>query len=94
MMEILWHAEEMRARGYTVAVALLACLVTAVVATLCWEPAHTWIRAWRMLRNVPGLPDVLPLGYGLVAHWSIVKDLEHVSYAIGKLEETSIHMHT
>lgn len=72
-MDVLWQAGEMRARtALNIALVLLASILVPLVA-FSWKHVATLIRAWKMLRNVPGPPDWIPMAYVTSAKNAISK---------------------
>lgn len=62
-MDALWQAGEVRApTAVMIMLVLLASILVPLVA-FSWKHVAMLIRAWKMLRNVPGPPDWIPMAY-------------------------------
>lgn len=62
-MDALWQAGEVCApTAVMIMLVLLASILVPLVA-FSWKHVAMLIRAWKMLRNVPGPPDWIPMAY-------------------------------
>lgn len=62
-MDALWQSGEVRApTAVMIMLVLLASILVPLVA-FSWKHVAMLIRAWKMLRNVPGPPDWIPMAY-------------------------------
>ncbi|KAK8783156.1 hypothetical protein V5799_015506 [Amblyomma americanum] len=62
-MDVAWRARGLRdLLPVNVTLVLVAFVVVSLVA-LAWSHVAMLVRAWKMLRKVPGPPDWLPMAY-------------------------------
>lgn len=72
-MDVLWQAGGLRPRMSANVVLLLLLSVLVPLVVFSWKHVATLVRAWRMLRTVPGPPDWLPMAYVTSAKNAISK---------------------
>ncbi|KAK8783155.1 hypothetical protein V5799_015505 [Amblyomma americanum] len=72
-MDVAWHARNLRdLLPVNLTLLLVATFLVSLLA-LTWNHVAMLIRAWKMLRKVPGPPDWLPMAYGARANNAISK---------------------
>ncbi|XP_077510476.1 cytochrome P450 4V2-like isoform X2 [Amblyomma americanum] len=70
-MDVAWHARNLRDLLPVNLTLLLGATFLVSLVALTWNHVTMLIRAWKMLRKVPGPPDWLPMVYGARANNAI-----------------------
>lgn len=92
-MEVLSPVRALRDRGLEGVTIVSTLVLSVTLVLLCWSTVTTWIRAWKMLRKLPGHPDLIPMAYALGIHNAVSKNADRVDYKTGATQALLGIMH-